>query len=303
MKFRLTQIELENLYYNCLNGIISKKELSESNILQLKKYTLDKIDKKRIQILELINTGNISFPMIKNNVEVYLSSQIEQEKNILKWLSEMDIEEIYNAEKLKSAILFEECMQEAEKIQNIDDEIKFWYLKKSQYLNQINYQTFNVSAIITTNNHIEVFFDKIVTDKIKQLREIQAAQNEIEIKFKTNINDESIIPKFENNFDKIKPAEIYKHFKAGLVEKGYLTEVELNEYLKAAFELKKIPETRFKIKDAPNKAAVEAVFYKYYKNIAGKIHGKQNQYAALLGNYFEGYKTSTVSSNFSKSVY
>ena len=42
---------------------------------------------------------------------------------------------------------------------------------------------------------------------------------------------------------------------------------------------------------------------KYYKNVAGKIHGKQNQYAALLGDYFEGYKTTTVSSNFSKSVY
>lgn len=110
-------------------------------------------------------------------------------------------------------------------------------------------------------------------------------------------------PTFTNNFDKIKPTEIFKHFKAGLVEKGYLTEQELNEYLKAAFELKTIPETLFKIKDAPNKAAIEAVFYTYYKNVAGKIHGRQNQYAALLGDYFEGYKTTTVSSNFSKSVY
>lgn len=110
-------------------------------------------------------------------------------------------------------------------------------------------------------------------------------------------------PTFTNNFDKITPTEIYKHFKAGLVEKQYLTEQELNEYLKAAFELKTIPEILFKIKDAPNKAAIEAIFYKYYKNVAGKIHGKQNQYAALLGDYFEGYKTTTVSSNFSKSVY
>ncbi len=110
-------------------------------------------------------------------------------------------------------------------------------------------------------------------------------------------------PTFKNNFDKISPTEIYKHFKTGLVEKGYLTQQELNEYLKAAFELRTIPETLFKIKDAPNKSAIEVVFYKYYKNVAGKIHGKQNQYAALLGDYFEGYKTTTVSSNFSKSVY
>lgn len=119
----------------------------------------------------------------------------------------------------------------------------------------------------------------------------------------TETKTEQETPIFTNNFDNINPTEIYKHFKAGLVEKGYLTEQELNKYLKAAFELKTIPETLFKIKDAPKKAAIEAVFYKYYKNVAGKIHGKQNQYAALLGDYFEGYKTTTVSSNFSKSVY
>jgi hypothetical protein len=119
----------------------------------------------------------------------------------------------------------------------------------------------------------------------------------------TATKTEQETPTFTNNFDKITPIEIYNHFKVGLVEIGYLTELELNEYLKAAFELKTIPETLFKIKDAPNKAAIEAVFYTYYKNVAGKIHGRQKLYAALLGDYFEGYKTTTVSSNFSKSVY
>lgn len=119
----------------------------------------------------------------------------------------------------------------------------------------------------------------------------------------TEAKTEQRTPIFTNNFDKITSAEIYLHFKAGLVEKQYLTEQELNEYLKAAFELKTIPETLFKIKDAPKKTVIEAVFYNYYKNVAGKIHGKQSQYAALLGDYFEGYKTETVSSNFSKSVY
>jgi hypothetical protein len=119
----------------------------------------------------------------------------------------------------------------------------------------------------------------------------------------TETKIEQRTPTFTNNFDNIEPTEIYKHFKTGLVEKGYLTEQELNEYLKAAFEFKKIPKTLFKIKNAPRKAAIEAVFYTYYKNLAGKIHGRQTLYAALLGNYFEGYKTNTVSSNFSKSVY
>ena len=75
----------------------------------------------------------------------------------------------------------------------------------------------------------------------------------------TETGIEQKTPTFTNNFDKIAPTEIYKHFKSGLVEKGYLTEQELNEYLKAAFELKTIPETLFKIKDAPNRAVIEAV--------------------------------------------
>lgn len=114
---------------------------------------------------------------------------------------------------------------------------------------------------------------------------------------------EQVTPTFINNFDNIKPAEVYNHFKIGLVDKGYLKEQELNDYLKAAFELKTIPETLFKINNAPNKQAIEAVFYNYYKNIAGKRHGKQKQYAALLGDYFEGYKTLTLKTNFSKSIY
>jgi hypothetical protein len=107
-------------------------------------------------------------------------------------------------------------------------------------------------------------------------------------------------PTFKNNFDNITPDEIYEHFKAGLVEKGYLTEQELIQYLKVAFELKTIPETLFKIKDAQTKQKVMRVFYDYYKNVAAKPHGKQNNYAALLGNYFEGYKTENVRSNFNK---
>jgi hypothetical protein len=142
-------------------------------------------------------------------------------------------------------------------------------------------------------------------ERIKErFEEIKAAwKPEILSLKQAETKTEQETPTFTNNFDKINPTEIYKHFKAGLVEKGYLTEQELNEYLKAAFELKTIPETLFKIKDSPKKSVIEAVFYKYYKNVAGKIHRKQKQYAALLGDYFEGYKTSTVSSNFSKSVY
>jgi hypothetical protein len=105
---------------------------------------------------------------------------------------------------------------------------------------------------------------------------------------------------FTNNFDNVSSIKVDEHFKKGLVDKHHLTEQELNEYLKAAFELKTIPGTLFRIKDARTKAAIINVFYKYYKDVAGQPYGKQPQYAALLGDYFEGYNTALVSSNFSK---
>ena len=107
-------------------------------------------------------------------------------------------------------------------------------------------------------------------------------------------------PTFTNNFDNIKPTEIYKHFKANLVEKGYLTEQELNEYLKAAFELKTIPETLFKLKHTPTKQKIYTVFYIYYKDISQKKHERQKEYAALLGDFFEGYKTEIIQTNWAR---
>lgn len=148
-----------------------------------------------------------------------------------------------------------------------------------------------------------------IQSKFKEIGERIAKDGDRFYREPLEINDALILSSpqqtqnFENNFDQVKPAEIHKHFKTGLVDKGHLSEHELVEYLKAAFEFETIPDTLFKIKDAPTKAIIERVFYTYYKNVAGKIHGKQKQYAALLGDYFEGYKTNTISSNFSKSVY
>jgi len=111
------------------------------------------------------------------------------------------------------------------------------------------------------------------------------------------------LSKITNKFDNLNIKEVYEHFEKGLVAKKYLTEQELLKYLKAAFELETVPENLFKIKGAPTKKKIHEVFYTFYKDVAGKQPGKQKKYAALLGNYFEGYNTETVSSNFSKAVY
>lgn len=107
-------------------------------------------------------------------------------------------------------------------------------------------------------------------------------------------------PNFTNNFDNVTTVEIFEHFNAGLVNKGYLTEQELNEYLKAAFELKTKPKRLFKLKHTPSKQRIYTLFYIYYKDISQKKHDRQKDYAALLGDYFEGYKTETIRTNWAR---
>lgn len=116
-------------------------------------------------------------------------------------------------------------------------------------------------------------------------------------------NTKSITINIQNNFDQVDIKEVYHHFKIGLVDKKYLAEEELLPYLKAAFEDKQAPKVRFKFINSPKKDKIMHVFYKYYTDVAGKLHGKQMLYAALLGDYFIGYNAKTVSSNFSKSGY
>ena len=135
--------------------------------------------------------------------------------------------------------------------------------------------------------------ERVATHCIKVLESLRTPQ-------KPEIKTEQETPTFTNNFDNIKPTEIYKHFKAGLVEKGYLTEQELNEYLKVAFELKTKPETPFKLKHTPTKQKIYTVFYIYNKDISQKKHKRQKEYAALLGDFFEGYKTEIIQTNWSR---
>lgn len=142
-------------------------------------------------------------------------------------------------------------------------------------------------------------FDFIEYSNYREYK-LSTGENLTKPHIETETKAEYKIPAFTNNFDNINPIEIYKHFKAGLVDKGYLTELELNEYLKAAFELKTKPETLFKLKYTPTKQKIYTVFYIYYKDISQKKHERQKEYAALLGDFFEGYKTKIIQTNWAR---
>lgn len=104
---------------------------------------------------------------------------------------------------------------------------------------------------------------------------------------------------FKNNFDRVPESEVYQYFKTNLVDKKMLTEAELVKYLKAAFEQNQKPKKRFSI-NMRSQAQIRKIFYKYYKLTAGHPHGRAKDYAALLGDYFVGFTTKNVLSNFSK---
>ncbi len=223
-----------------------------------------------IEAVELFE-NQLSIKIDENEFwSLYPTSEKPIEQNIY-YIIEREVELLLEIENIINDFLengyWEFDFNEIEKYKNVSKPIE---------------NLFNLSELFVQLNRLEMFNDFILP--IQQVETKPELQTEI----------------FKNNFDNVKPIEIYNHFKAGLADKGYLTEQELNEYLKAAFELQTIPEALFKFKDAPTKQKITNIFYQYFKNIAGTPHGKQIKYAALLGDYFVGYVTKNVSTNFNK---
>lgn len=109
--------------------------------------------------------------------------------------------------------------------------------------------------------------------------------------------------RFTNNFDSVDSKTVYNHFYNGLVKSKMLTKIELDTYLTTAFEKTEVPKVLLSVKSNPSKEKVMKVFYTYYTDIAGKPYRESTKYASLLGNYFRNFKTPTITTNWSKTVY
>lgn len=293
------------------------------------KITVKKIKQAKLKIKKLGNK-ELSFAYVLSCKDNAGANYIEPNERFDFWLNKFieDFEDDLISFKMIEETFLNFCNKTEFDIECIYKEEDFWnfYPKKLQPKNtnvveiiiQENELIFEIEYVIEEFkkngwweidfNEFEKFIDSSKTlENLFKISELFVQLNRFEMFQSLLLKNQQKETKpeqqadfFENNFDKVKPPEIYNHFKAGLVDKGYLTEQELVEYLKAAFELKIIPETLFKFKDAPTKQKITNVFYQYFKNIAGTPHGKQKQYAALLGDYFEGYKTNNVSTNFNK---
>lgn len=114
-------------------------------------------------------------------------------------------------------------------------------------------------------------------------------------------NGQSAIIDFtENNFNpKIKSAQyVITFFTKEL--RPYTDETTIKKFLYSAFQLCKAPEQKFSFHDVNNKKKkIRRVFNNFY-NDCGKIQSEATKYAGILGDYFAGFETQNVRTNWTK---
>lgn len=146
-----------------------------------------------------------------------------------------------------------------------------------------------VKTLNDATNRLELFYSIVCSDK----RGILKIADE-----PVNLSEISIV-RFVNNFDKVKEMNVFNYFKTNLVDKKYISETLLNDYLQLAFDKKAMPIQKFSFEKLNTQKAIINIFYNYYKTTAGKPYGKQKEYLNLLCNYFNGFENFNIK-NFSK---
>ena len=209
------------------------------------------------------------------------------------------IEEIYKRLSISVYGTYSQFESFLEEIEDFEDEAKIKSLIEFKYLSLKNPQIF------ISNQGIP--FDEKCELEIRRLKELLKLESETFISLpaepepidlsKTSGVEQTL---FINKFDSVKESRVVEYFKENLVDKKYITEQVLNEYLKTAFEKKEKPKQRFSFDKNPTQGQIKKVFYNYYKVVAGKPYGKQQQYVELLGDYFSGFNTQNLITNFSK---
>jgi len=184
----------------------------------------------------------------------------------------------------------------------------FYHLK----LESENKTPYHQTLLISDKNEIqiEIYFKQILIaiDEFIE-NESQASKNGV-LKTQskdnkaeyTDLVDMEAISEFHfiNNFDQVNEKKVYEYFYKNLVETKYISDKELEKYIILAFQKNEKPNSRFALLNKPTNKKIQKIFYEYFKDIAGKPYGEKNKYVTLLGDYFMGFSTDSLVTNFSK---
>lgn len=178
------------------------------------------------------------------------------------------------------------------------DDTYFYWLKLPSEVETPNHQTMIISKFDTVE--LELSLISILNSTEKMLFEssykippiLTSAEEEPE-------SDYSL----QNNFDHISPEKLVAYFTEELVVPGYLSNSDLHQYLTFAFDKCQKPKSKFVLQKSPTRKKITQVFYHYFQVIASKPFGQKVKYVELLGEYFEGYSTKSIMTNFSKGSY
>jgi hypothetical protein len=160
---------------------------------------------------------------------------------------------------------------------------------------EIDYSTYAIDI----SQHMLIIH---VENVIKYLKRIVASTEGIDVDTIDALTVPPDLNSKKNNFDGVLMGDVYKHFFDGFVKTGYMSKGDLLKFIDLAFVEREKPQRRFVLGGVQSKQKIIDVGYQYYKNIASKPYGFQRKYAELIGEYFEGYTTNNVSSNFSKLI-
>lgn len=323
--------DVKEMFYNYYNYLQMDKYLIESENIkepqQKLKFWNDLLFKYETDYYELININSI------NGLEIIASSELRYKKgNLLsanfKTLCQNEIEKIKNHLERNYTDSFQQLPkpnpETKTRLQNSTADWRYFQI----YFDTENGKEKNNDSILTPENweqHKDTFFKQRmekykssytlefkIKKELEYLKELTINKTDYEFlkeEYKKYlINQTAEAEKktpdenkydFVNNFDDVDEADVYNHFKK-LVEKKMLTDVQLNEYLKDAFQKTTPPKKLFSLKNIKAKEKVYNIFYHYFKSIAQKPHGKQREYVDLLGKYFKGFNSGTIVSNWSK---
>ncbi len=99
--------------------------------------------------------------------------------------------------------------------------------------------------------------------------------------------------------DNVEPNKVFQHFKT-LVDNGYITQQNLNDFLFTVFEKNETLPIKIDIMKLNSKTKVKKIFYKYFETYVQSKYGMQKKYIDLLCNNITGFNSKTLSTNFAK---